>query len=91
MPAGETVQDALDRLLDPLDVSASQKIGQEDSDVPPGMHTRGPRVDIDAFLFRLKRSRRLPYKIPRLLAGWTALIVGVGGLIWITFSVVGLR
>jgi hypothetical protein len=44
-----------------------------------------------AFLLRVPQGGRLLYRIPRLLVAWTALIVGIGVLIWIAFRAAGLR
>ena len=90
MAASETVQEALDRLLEPLDPSAVRpELTPEDSYAP---YLETPfRVELGAVYLRLRRSRRLPYKIPRLVAGWTVLIVGICGLVWLTFGIVGLR
>jgi hypothetical protein len=88
--ASDTVQEALDRLLEPLDASTVRPdITQQDLSAPNlGAPTR---VDLGALYLRLRRSRRLPYKVPRLLAGWTVLVVGICALVWLTFSIVGLR
>jgi hypothetical protein len=98
MATGEPVKEALDHLLDPLDVSPpSQPIApDEDSEYAPTPAAarsgpRGWRDVVAAYLVRMRRSKRLLYKIPRLVVAWTALIVGVCGLIWITFGAVGLR
>jgi hypothetical protein len=95
----EPVKEALDHLLDPLDLTASSREIVEDdgaaySHVPlhAGMRrSRGSRDDVAAFFLRVRRSSRLLYRIPRLLLAWTALIVGLSALIWITFSFAGLR
>jgi hypothetical protein len=98
MGASEPVKEALDHLLDPLDLSvASRAPVQEDgaaySRVPQAdtHRSRGPRDDMAAFFRRVRRSSRLLYRIPRLLLAWTALIVGLSALIWITFNFAGLR
>jgi hypothetical protein len=98
MADSEPVQEALDHLLDPLELSAaSREPASEDdaADSPAtaaGMYaSRRSSAGVTTFFVRVRRSRRLLYKIPRLLLAWTALILGVSGLIWITFSVVGLR
>ena len=98
MAAREPVKEALDHLLDPLDLPGASREPAEDEaavDWPmPAAHIdtpRGPRQVVAGFLVRVRRSRRLLYKIPRLLVAWTLLILGVSGLIWITFSAVGLR
>jgi hypothetical protein len=97
MTASEPVKEALDHLLDPLDASAaSGENGSEDpADLPTSpagtYASRSSSSSVTGFFVRVRRSRRSLYKIPRLLFTWTALILGVCGLIWITFSVVGLR
>ena len=99
MAASEPVQEALDHLLDSLDLSpANGEIVEDDgasySWEPRSADTyrsRGPRDDVAAFFRRVRRSSRLLYRIPRLLLAWTALIVGLCALIWITFSFAGLR
>lgn len=98
MAPSEPVKEALDHLLDPLDLSAAS--GEQASEAaaadlaatPAATYaSRTSSAGITAFFVRVRRSRRLLYKIPRLLLAWTALILGVCGLIWITFSVVGIR
>jgi hypothetical protein len=98
MAESEPVKEALDHLLDPLDLSAaSGEPASEDgaADLPapraPTHASRTTSARVTAFFVRVRRSRRLLYKVPRLLLAWTALILGVCGLIWITFTVVGLR
>jgi hypothetical protein len=98
MAPSEPVKEALDHLLDPLDLSAaSGEPASEDAAAdlaaPPAATyaSRTSSAGVTLFFARVRRSRRLLYKIPRLLLAWTALILGVCGLIWITFSVVGLR
>jgi hypothetical protein len=91
----ETVQEALDNLLDPLDLSSgTPETAKENGGahaMTPEVDARPPRADLPTVLFRLRRSRRLLYKLPRVFVAWTALIVGVCGLVWATFSIVGLR
>ena len=53
--------------------------------------SRGSRDDMAAFFRRVRRSSRLLSRIPRLLLAWTALIVGLCALIWITLSFAGRR
>jgi hypothetical protein len=98
MAASEPVREALDHLLDPLDPSAASRepVSEDDpadSPTPPAgtYSSRRSSASVSGFFVRVRRSRRLLYKIPRLLFAWTALILGVGALIWITFSVVGIR
>jgi len=98
MSASEPVKEALDHLLDPLDLPAAggeivEGDPAADGVLPPDhvSAARGPRADVAVFFARARRSRRPQYKIPRLLIAWTALIFGVSALIWITFSAVGLR
>jgi len=87
MPS-EPVKEALDHLLDSLDLSpASGEIVEDDeatySPEPRSAHTyrsRGPRDDAAAFFRRVRRSSRLLYRIPRLLLAWTVLIVGLCAL-----------
>jgi hypothetical protein len=97
MPATEPVKEALDHLLDPLEVSPMQSEIAPDDDAaapsgPIGTYaSRGRRANLASFFLRVRRSRRLLYKIPRILVAWTALVGGVCALIWITFGVAGLR
>lgn len=99
MAAREPVKEALDRLLDPLDLTPAHAETTEDDDGaadaparPVGVYTsRGSRDNVAAFFVRVRRSRRLLYKIPRVLVAWTALVLGVCALIWIIFAAAGLR
>jgi hypothetical protein len=98
MAMSEPVKEALDHLLDPLDLSRTRQQTVEDEDITAspmrsdGMgRSRVVREAMADYLLRLRRSRRLPYRIPRLVGAWTALIIGVFALIWITFGAVGLR
>jgi hypothetical protein len=93
--SNEPLKEALDHLLDPLDWSTVRREIVEDEDAAqwsnPPARVYTSRDGVGGFLVRLRRSRRLLYKLPRLFVAWTALIVGVCGLIWIMFSVVGLK
>lgn len=98
MATSEPVKEALDHLLDPLDLSRTRQESVEDQDVAEssmpsdGMaRSRGLHAISAGYLLRLRRSRRLAYRIPRLVVAWTALIIGVCGLIWILFGAAGLR
>jgi hypothetical protein len=92
--AHESVKEALDHLLDPLDLSAAPtQASWDDVGVEPAERRAYgvSRAGVAAFLLRARRSRRLLYRIPRLLLAWTALIAGISVLIWITFSAAGLK
>ena len=99
MSATEPVKEALDHLLESLDLSpASGEIVEDDGasysrePLPSDTYrSRGSRDDMAAFFRRVRRSSRLLYRLPRLLLAWTALLVGLCALIWITFSFAGLR
>jgi hypothetical protein len=95
MAANEPVQEALDHLLDPLGLPAtrSEDVWDETADEPETIRVSrsSSRGGVAGFLLRLRWSRRLFYKIPRLLIAWTALIAGICGLIWIAFVSTGLR
>jgi hypothetical protein len=91
MAASETVQEALDRLLAPVDVSTAIGTVAEEEAMPGSFASPPNRIDVSALFVRLRWSRRLPYKVPRVLAAWAVLIVGVCGLVWLTFSILGLK
>jgi len=99
MGTSEPVKEALDHLLDPLDLSGASQEVMDDADGAAYSRARSAelyastrsRGEVAAFLLRVRRSSRLLYKIPRHLLGWTALIVGLCVLIWVTFGFAGLR
>ena len=89
----ELVTEALDHLLEPLDLLQQDFESRPGPgwDVPLGGDRAGDGLvgALTRFRIRLRWSQRPRYRIPRLVIGWTFLSIGVICLIWLTFTVAG--
>ena len=47
------------------------------------------RETVRVFFPRLRRSRRLRYRLVRLVVSWTSFAAAVGGLVWVAFALRG--
>jgi hypothetical protein len=94
--APEPLTKALDRLLEPLDFRSEQEF---DSRFQPAWEVTGAAEGtsdgligaIVRFRRRLRRSRRLQYRIPRLVITWVSLGLAVICVTWLLLSVIGSR
>ena len=88
------MQEALDRLLDSLEVPAATRATQWDDsagDGQSGPTENGSHHGMAEFVARTRWSRRPVYRMPRLLAAWAALVAGVCALIWIIFGLAAFK
>jgi hypothetical protein len=94
--APESVTEALDRLLEPLDFRSEQEF---ESRFQPTWDVTGAAEGTSdgligamvRFRLRLRRSRRLQYRIPRLVITWVSLGLAVICVTWLLLSVIGSR
>jgi hypothetical protein len=92
----ESVTEALEHLLDPLDSWFEQEFDsrfQPVREVVRGGHETGDGLTGAMVRFgqRLRWSRRLRYKIPRLVMPWIALGLAGVCLTWLMLRVMGAR
>ena len=95
---GKPLADALDDVvesLNSLSASVGATSGKVEADwfhptwtttAPKGRHLR----EAVSFLFRrLRRSRRLRYRLVRLAFAWTSFAAAVGAVVWVAFALRG--
>lgn len=88
------MQEALDRLLDSLEVAAARRGTLWDDwagESETVQTTNGSRAGIATLVDRARQSRRPVYRIPRLFVAWAVLVAGVCALIWVIFTLAGLK
>jgi hypothetical protein len=94
--APDPVTEALDHLLEPLDFRSEQEF---DSRFQPAWEVTGAAEGTSdgligamiRFRRRLRRSRRLQYRVPRLVITWISLGLAVICVTWLLLSVTGSR
>ncbi|CAN5295461.1 hypothetical protein BH18ACT12_BH18ACT12_01350 [soil metagenome] len=91
----EPVTEALDHLLEPLDLLQQDLESRPEPgwDVPLAGDRTGDGLigALTRFRIRLRWSQRPRYRIPRLVIAWTFLSLVVVGVIWLMFEVTGPR
>jgi len=95
---GKPLADALDDVIESLN-SLSESVGATSGRVGadwshPAWTTTAPkgrrlREAVRFFFRRLRRSRRLRYRLVRLVVLWTSFAAAVGGLVWVAFALRG--
>ena len=88
------MQDAFDRLLDSLGVPQTKRGSPWDDwagESETVETTNGSRAGVATLVGRMRLSRRPVYRIPRMFAAWAVLVAGVCALIWVVFSLAGLK
>jgi hypothetical protein len=94
---GQPLADALDQVaesLNSLSASVGSASGRDEANWPypasaPAVPARGLRKAVRSFFRRLRRSRRLRYRLPRLFLAWTSFVATVGALVWVLFALWG--
>jgi hypothetical protein len=95
---GRPLADVLDDVVESLN-SLSASVGATSGRVEadwfhPAWTTKAPkgrhlREAVSFFFRRLRRSRRLRYRLVRLAFAWTSLAAAVGAVVWVAFALRG--